>query len=228
MTAVAAGGQASTSTGLPRKGAVERYAKLREALDKTEFVDALDAAGALIRLDERGGNDEPAPWAFHGSGLPLPVEVPSTESDEVFLDRSPQRPSAVDASTVTGPAFSLSIPPARGRATVHLLPKKGEIMIGRDALCDVCIDERSISRLHARILLVEPDLPVAGPGGRARPNVLVSDLASSNGTRVNGKLLAPDERHVVLSGDVVDVGDVAFLFLDVAGFYEGLPRLCSG
>jgi FHA domain len=219
-------------TALPRKGVVERFAKLREALDKNEFIDALDAAGVLVRLDERGGDDEPAPWAFHGSGLPLPVEVPSSESDEVFLDRSPSAaaPGAPppDASTVTGPAFSLSIPPARGRATVFVLEKKPEIVIGRDPLCEVRIDERSISRQHTRILLVQPDLPVAGPGGRARPNVLVSDLASSNGTRVNGRTIAPDDRQVMLSGDVLDVGDVALLFLDVAGFYEGLPRLCSG
>ena len=205
---------------------MERFAAAREALDKSAFVALLDASGVLIRLDERGGTDEPAPWAFHGSGLPLPVEVPSTEADEVFLDR--ERPASPDVSTVTGPAFSLSIPPARGRATVHVLAKKSELIIGRDALCDVQVDERSVSRTHARILIVEPELPVAGPGGRARPNVLVTDLASSNGTKVNGKLIAPDARQVMLSGDVLDVGDVALLFLDVAGFYEGLPRLCSG
>src|SRR3954463_5035642 len=108
-------------------GPVEQFAKLRAALDKDAFLSALGGAAAFVRLDERGGDDEPAPWAFHGSGLPLPVDIPSSEED-VFLDRTRDTvlPVSVDESTATGPTMQLSIPPARGRATLIVIPKKRE------------------------------------------------------------------------------------------------------
>lgn len=209
---------------LPRTAPAERFAAFREVLDKPSFFAALDGAGVLVRLDERGGDDEPAPWAFHGSGLPLPVEVPSGD-DEVFVDREP--PMVSTDNTVTGPAFSLSIPPARGQATVHVIPKRSEVVLGRDPTSDVQVPERSVSKTHARITLSEPSAE-AGPGSRARPNASLTDLGSQNGTRINGHTLPAQRAHVLLSGDVIDLGDVSLLFLDPAGFYDGLPRLTSG
>jgi hypothetical protein len=197
---------------------VERYAVVREALDKDAFVRALNGLGVLVRLDERGGTDEPAPWAFKGSGLALPDDVPlhGGDGDDVFVDRSlpVQRISAND-STITGPAFSLSLPPARGAATCVVVPLKESVVIGRDAGCDVRVAERSISKKHARIVSTTRELAIA-------------DAGSQNGTRINGRPLDPDQRHPLFSGDVIDLGDVAVLFLDVDGFYDGLPRLVSG
>ena len=200
---------------LPRSGPVERYAQLRAALDKRAFVHALPGVAVLVRLDERGGDDEPAPWAFHGSGLPLPVDIPSSEED-VFMDRT--RDSlhpVVDESTLTGPTFSLSIPAARGRATLHVVPKAREVLVGRDPKCDVCVPERSISKQHA-LLVVEN-------GG-----FTFVDLGSHNGIAVNGKRTPPKGRAPIKSGDVVDLGDVALLFLSADELWDGLPRLTDG
>jgi hypothetical protein len=205
---------------IPRQGPVERYAQLRAILDKQAFLDALPGAAVLIRLDERGGDDEPAPWAFHGSGLPLPVDVPSSDED-VFMDRAPDRTMERSAfpdtneSTLTGPTFSLSIPAARGRATLHVVPAAESVTVGRDADSDVWVRERSISKRHA--LLV-----------REGEAFFFVDLGSSNGLSVNGRPAQKQGRIAVASGDVVDLGDVSMLFLDAPSLWDGLPRLTDG
>lgn len=202
---------------LPISGPVEIYAQLRAALDKAAFLAELPGHAVLIRLDERGGDDEPAPWAFHGSGLPLPVDVPSSDED-VWLDRE-LTPAPVDASdsTLTGPTFSLSIPAARGRATLLVIPKKPESSVGRDATCDVVVDERSVSKKHARI--------ARSTSGTAAFSVI--DEGSANGVSVNGKPVAKRGKAAIKSGDVIDLGDVALLFLDANELYDGLPRIVS-
>jgi pSer/pThr/pTyr-binding forkhead associated (FHA) protein len=243
-------------TSLPKTGPVETYAQMRAALDKAAFLDALPGLAVFVRLDERGGDDEPAPWAFHGSGLPLPVDVPSSEQhDDVFVDRADaDREStasgahkvigaAADDSTLTGPTFSLSIPAARGRATLLVIPHASVVTVGRDAKCGVRVNERSVSREHARIVMEEPTVrgsigvrggpgALAGAGGLANKNVgrtfAIADAGGDNGIAVNGKAIARGAAHKLASGDVVDLGDVSLLFLDAAELYDGLPRLTSG
>lgn len=258
---------------LPKTGPVETYAQMRAALDKPAFLEALPGAAVFIRLDERGGSDEPAPWAFHGSGLPLPVDIPSSDED-VFLDRAGQDTGGVttsvgpavdaDESTITGPTFQLSIPAARGRATLLVIPRGTTVTIGRDARCGVVVNERSVSREHARIVVDEPTvrgsvgLRAGAAGGvlqaqaRARAKAgaalgaaaaaaaagaatattgrtfSITDAGGNNGIAVNGKKLARGSAHRLTSGDVVDLGDVALLFLDASELYDGLPRLTSG
>jgi hypothetical protein len=206
-------------TTFPRQGPVERYAQLRAVLDKASFLDEFPGVGVLIRLDERGGDDEPAPWAFHGSGLPLPVDIPSTDED-VFLDRTQERSIALgaDESTVTGPTFQLSIPAARGRATLHVVPRQNEVTLGRDPKAGIAIAERSVSKRHARILV-----DLAG----TTPRFFLVD-ESTHGTSINGRKAAPGARTPLESGDVVDLSDVSLLFLDVAALWDGLLRLTGG
>jgi hypothetical protein len=201
-------------TTLPKLGPVETYAQYRAALPKAEFLQALDGVGAFVRLDERGGDDEPAPWAFHGSGLPLPVDIPSSEED-VFLDRTRDTvlPVSVDESTATGPTMQLSIPPARGRATLIVIPKKREVLMGREKRNDICVPERSVSKMHAKLLVEEA-------------RFTVYDLGSHNGMSVNGQKVKQQAR--LTSGDIVELGDVSLLFLDASELWDGLPRLQGG
>lgn len=200
----------------PRRGPVERYAQLRAVLDKKSFLEAFPGVAALVRLDERGGEDEPAPWAFHGSGLPLPVDIPSTDED-VFVDRTHSTAGRVNAndSTMTGPTLSLSIPAARGRATLHVVPRAASVTIGRNRAADVCVEERSISKLHARFM-AEGDA------------FFFVDAGSRNGVCVNGRRAAKSGRITVRSGDIVDLGDVSLLFLDPPALWDALPRLTDG
>lgn len=254
---------------LPLTAPVERYAAMRAALDKAAFLLALPGPAVLIRLDERGGEDEPAPWAFRGHGLPFPIDVPAS-GDDVFvsMEDTPSDPTLerpIDSSdrsdvgprrraphplkrtgkamgkragatqeagpgalTATGPMFSLSIPPARGRATVHVLPHKAEAVIGRDQSCDVVVPERSISKRHARLLLEATRVAGARARGGKKAQVKVVDLGSQNGVAVNGRRLAPGGQDALASGDVLDLGDVSLLLLDAGEFWDGLPRLTDG
>ena len=59
----------------------------------------------------------------------------------------------------------------RTAVAIHPLPERGVIVIGRSRGVDLVIDDRSVSRRHAR-LVVDPD------------SVTVADLGSANGTRI--------------------------------------------
>ncbi len=65
------------------------------------------------------------------------------------------------------------------------VPLDREVVLGRDATCGVCLFADDVSRRHARI---------ANDGG----DHLLVDLASTNGTHVNGQAI---DVHRLRSGD---------------------------
>jgi len=69
-------------------------------------------------------------------------------------------------------------------------------VIGRDADAQLVVQDPSVSRAHAQVLLSD---------GEAR----ITDLDSHNGVRVNGEQVKSAELQ---SGDVVVLGDVTFVF----------------
>jgi DNA-binding winged helix-turn-helix (wHTH) protein len=74
-----------------------------------------------------------------------------------------------------------------------------ELILGRDASCDVVINDRQVSRFHARVTQTE--------GG-----VLLEDLGSKNGTFHNNVRL--EEPVVLADGDIVQVSMAQhFVFL---------------
>lgn len=75
--------------------------------------------------------------------------------------------------------------------------KKGRTSIGRAENNDLTIDNLLLSRHHARIT-VEKDLFV------------ISDLDSTTGTFVNGNKI---HSHILLTGDVITLGDVSMIFM---------------
>ena len=86
---------------------------------------------------------------------------------------------------------------ADGRTTRHVLGKAPEV-IGRDADCDIPIDDPSTSRNHARFL--------ATPRG-----FMVEDLGSKNGTLVND---LPCRSQLLRDGDRVLIGSTLAVFCD--------------
>lgn len=68
---------------------------------------------------------------------------------------------------------------------------KDVMIIGRDATCDIQIDERQISRQHAEIALT--------PHGYT-----IKDLGSKNGTFVNGQQVF-GEPQVIYNGDEIEI-----------------------
>ncbi len=80
----------------------------------------------------------------------------------------------------------------RGGASRHPLSNKSEITLGRGGECDVHIDHVSVSRRHAKLYL--------------QPNLMLEDLGSSNGTKINHVRLAPKTPTIVTRDDVMEVG----------------------
>ncbi|MCC6649353.1 MAG: sigma 54-interacting transcriptional regulator [Polyangiaceae bacterium] len=87
-----------------------------------------------------------------------------------------------------------------GLATIAL-PASGVVRVGRGSECDARIDHASVSRRHAALHIGEA--------------VIVEDLGSHNGTRVDGRTLRRGERVEIGGTSVVEVG-AALLILQRA------------
>lgn len=78
-----------------------------------------------------------------------------------------------------------------------------EIVIGRNPTTDITLLDEGISREHAMVMFDED-----GPG------FVIEDLASTNGTKVNGKRV----RSAPLSeGDEIQIGQTLFRFSYIKG-----------
>lgn len=103
------------------------------------------------------------------------------------------------------------------RASTHPLPQSGSLTLGRGSDADVRIDDPSVSRRHARIEL-------SGVG-----SITVRDTGSSNGTRVRGQRLSPDEGVTVAPDETFEVGNAmlmvqqSFRAPSVSGSGSGSP-----
>jgi len=82
-----------------------------------------------------------------------------------------------------------------GGGVVHALPQAGAVVIGRASDAEIQIDEASISRRHAELVM----------GG---PQPAIRDLSSANGVRVGQQLLAPGALTPVEIGQAVELGTV--------------------
>ena len=77
------------------------------------------------------------------------------------------------------------------------IPLNGSnLLIGRDRLCEICIDDVQVSRLHGLI-------------ARSTDGMYYLDLDSTNGSAVNGQAT---ERLVLGDNDVIAVGDVRIIY----------------
>ena len=80
--------------------------------------------------------------------------------------------------------------------------------LGRDGvLCDAIIDDPAVSRQHTKIRLED----AGGAEGRAQ-RYLLYDLATSNGTLVNGSKVV---RQILTDGDRIEVGKATLVFKEV-------------
>ena len=84
-----------------------------------------------------------------------------------------------------------------GAGTIFTLSSGGVYLIGREG-ADIVLKDEKISRRHAEIGLYGPDAYV------------VRDLASTNGTLLNGRRVS--EKAKLRSGDLIRVGDTTLRF----------------
>ena len=76
--------------------------------------------------------------------------------------------------------------------SMHELPERGLVSIGRDDHGDVHIDDANASHHHARL--------------HVGPTLELEDLGSASGTRLRGARLAAGERTPVLPGEAIPIG----------------------
>src|SRR5258706_12819955 len=80
----------------------------------------------------------------------------------------------------------------QGKSTTFALPESGERVLGRSSDCDIRIDDDSLSRRHARLIV--------------GPALSIEDLGTLNGTRVRDARIEANRPVRIAVGEVVDVG----------------------
>ncbi len=86
------------------------------------------------------------------------------------------------------------------------------LVLGCSPDCDVQIDDRSISKIHA---VFKTD------AGRT----FVKDNDSTSGTQINGETLVPKKWRELVTGDCLSLGFVDTIFLPPLDFYNFVRRL---
>jgi predicted component of type VI protein secretion system len=87
---------------------------------------------------------------------------------------------------------------AEGRPNTTLSLEYDEITFGRDPRNDLVLDDTEISRQHGRFIQTED-------------GCFVEDLASLNGTYVNGKRLSPNQPRRLYDGDTISLSQTLAL-----------------
>ena len=98
---------------------------------------------------------------------------------------------------------------------------------------------RRLAVLSAVLFLLLPGAALAqglpaltlndGPDGTTYSlSLQIVDEGSDNGVRVEGMRAEPGTPHPLRSGDTVELGDVAYVFLDGPSFFDHLPRMLDG
>lgn len=141
-------------------------------------------------------------------GLGKPSKEPTSARGQAVKPSAPRSTRVVAAMKPSGGA-GLAKRPGPGRAsgpqlrgltggiTGKTFPLTGTLTVGRVAGVDIQIDDDSVSRRHAEVVV----------NGR---EVSVKDLGSANGTTVNGAPIAEDT--ILSPGDIVQFGVVEVMF----------------
>lgn len=135
------------------------------------------------------------------------IEAAVSPAPEAELDETSAGGTRVfEVPVVRAPAITLEIREP-GRAARRIAMSGAPIRIGRAPECELVLKDNRVSRRHARLA--------------ARDGVLVlTDLGSTNGTRVNGSRVT----EVVLgAGDTVQVGETSLVVQNAGAEAEARP-----
>lgn len=79
--------------------------------------------------------------------------------------------------------------------------EKPEYIIGRSPDCSIFVEDRSVSKRHAEVVL-------------SGSEVFITDLGSTNGTEVAGQASPPHTKRKLSNNEQIKVGSVIFKFLE--------------
>mgnify|MGYP003333136822 CR=1 FL=1 len=128
-----------------------------------------------------GQAEQPAP-----ADTATPAPTPATEPEA-----APLAP-VIPLTTADAPPPVLTVPGGQ-RVELH----EGHYVVGRHLECDIVISDSNVSRRHAEFVCAGRD-------------VIVRDLGSTNGTKVNGVLVKGDQ--LLQHGDVIGFGTAQVRF----------------
>jgi hypothetical protein len=160
---------------------------------------------AVQRLTGHGGapNGGPAPVAPAGQAAAGAPAWGATDDARYGQSRHGDASASAIRRLTSVMRMPMAASPQPSAAPLPPLPfprtAEGFFTIGRDARCDMAIEDMTVSRIHAR-LEQTPD------------GWLLKDLSSTNGTRVNGWKVRGQVG--VRAGDVVRFGDVEYTLIE--------------
>jgi hypothetical protein len=160
------------------------FAVTLSAADVSRFSNFIDALSRELS-DAAREHAKIEGYSFVG-----PVEVEIFEGSSLKAGRFTVS-AEVRESEDGGFLAELVLPDGR-RVTVG----SDAVVIGRLPECEVVLGDSNVSRRHAELR-------------RKGDGVFVTDLGSTNGTRVNG---APIREHLLASGDEISVGSTRLIF----------------
>ncbi|MGE3680863.1 MAG: FHA domain-containing protein [Bdellovibrionales bacterium] len=182
-----------------------------ETLSKFVMIQRGTEEKEVIELSEACVFSVP-PYEFHfepdmAKEVDSPLEIEDSNPSAQSLP-SPQPPAEITAprpnneATVAGnaalaPFLRISYP---NTADDEILKLEGQLWVaGRDRGCEIFVDSPHVSRAHFEL-------------ARTQEGFFLTDLGSSNGTRINGQRIPPHEPTRLESGDEIQVMNVAMTF----------------
>lgn len=153
----------------------------------------------MIKCPECGIENTPDSSYCRRCGTHLEVSSPPEETTEKYAvggEGEEAQPTPADLLPAEGTVLQIRSPLDREGELLGLM---GEIVtIGRNPECDLFLDDVTVSRKHARIV-IDPD------------GFMIEDEGSLNGTYVNRRRI---ERHQLFDGDELQIGKFKLAFLE--------------
>jgi two-component system cell cycle response regulator len=114
------------------------------------------------------------------------------------------------------PALVLLIGPTSQMGKQWLLNDRTEFVIGRSSECQIAIDDRSLSRQHARISIESAEIESTSSLASmfTVTHVTITDLGSTNKTHLNDLPLVANMPTSLQNNDQIKTGSVVFKFLE--------------
>lgn len=166
--------------GLSSTGMRERIQLIN---DIYRFLDALEEDENMV--------------SYYSANASRLFSILSAKLPEERWKQPPELPTSTTQDTINGGTpfpFQLWLYSSDQRSPMNVLTFTRELIFGRSNNCDVTLNDRCVSRQHARIFY-DQDL------------LWIEDLGSSNGTYVNGKKVV---RDVIKNGTIISIYDIRF------------------
>lgn len=175
-------------------GLVIYASTVQRAKPSTEFVQAFDNRMASLENKVAAANSAPVTSSLSGAVASSAAAPAGAKAAKTIFDKPPHAATIIDTPK-TDDMIVIEAGSGRGRSIA--LPAN-DIVIGRDFSNYIVIDDGKVSSNHAKLIY-------------SNGVWIVTDLASTNGTFVNGGKI--DSQTQLSNGDKIKVGDTILAFV---------------